>query len=264
MTVSAMASSDFVTLPSISLDELQDQAAFLTRRDRKYLVPTAGVETFVASLGDDIRILEIDGQRTFSYRTAYFEAEHFVSYLSALRQRPNRFKVRTRLYAETGRCLLEVKLRNARGQTVKHQIEHDPSQFRLLDADDRRWLASFDQVACHALTLTHCVTTSYRRSTFTLPNGAGRVTIDHDLAFTRPDGQHLNLPNLAIVETKGAGPPTVADRLLWRQGVRPQSISKFAISLSLLIPDLPANRWHRLRNRLDDAAVRTTVPPWEV
>jgi hypothetical protein len=38
--------------------------------------------------------------------------------------------------------------------------------------------------------------------------------------------------------------------VLWAHGHRPVSVSKFAAGLSLLTPELPANRWHRVHERL--------------
>ncbi|HWK79398.1 MAG TPA: hypothetical protein VNP95_01455, partial [Thermomicrobiales bacterium] len=62
------------------------------------------------------------------------------------------------------------------------------------------------------------------------------------------------------IETKGTGKPTSFDRLLWRHGIRPQAMSKFNVGLSLLVPELPANRWHRVRTRLDTLADRIPAP----
>jgi hypothetical protein len=50
--------------PSISLAELQAEAAFLTRSDRKYLVPVAALDQALAGLDPAVRVLEIDGRRS--------------------------------------------------------------------------------------------------------------------------------------------------------------------------------------------------------
>jgi hypothetical protein len=148
-----------------------------------------------------------------------------------------------------------VKVRDARGQTVKYRMTHDRERLNELTACEREWLQAFPQVREHAQTLRHHVTTVYRRSTLMLPGGAGRVTIDHDVEFVSPCGKRLALPSVAIVETKGPGKPTDADHVLWRQGHRPVSISKYTVGLSLLVPELPANHWHRVRGHLASIAV---------
>lgn len=54
------------------------------------------------------------------------------------------------------------------------------------------------------------------------------------------------MPGLVIVETKSGARPSDADRLLWAEGHRPQTISKYATGLAALRSHLPRNRWHRL------------------
>ncbi len=239
---------------SITLADLQQEAAFLTRRDRKYLLPVAEVPGILAIFGDTTRVLEIGGRRTFGYETTYFDNDSYVSYHGALRKRPNRFKVRVRSYLGSDICQLEAKVRDGRGNTVKHRMHHAEPGDRL-DEADRRWLEHLPQVAPYADSLAPCLTTMYRRSTLVLPEGAGRITFDRSLAFALPDGTQVSLPGVAIVESKGPGQPLPVDRLLWRHGYRPQSISKYALGLSLLLPELPANRWHRIRRDMQAIAV---------
>lgn len=241
-------------LPAISLAELQQEAAFLTRRDRKYLAPVGEVATMIAGIDHQTRVLEIEGRRVFGYHSPYFDDDGFSAYLRAARRRPNRFKVRTRLYTDSGLCMLELKVRDGRGMTVKHRIEHDPSAVDRLCGRDRDWLAAFPQVEPFADGVRHRMTTSYRRITLVLPEGNGRVTVDQDLAFELPNGRRVEIPSYSIVETKGHGLPTSFDRLLWANGHRPVSISKFAAGLSLLVPELPANRWRRVHAQLSAAA----------
>ena len=259
MTVAIALPGVLESLPSISLADLQDEAAYLTRKDRKYVLPASDVETMLDGIADEMRVLEIDGQRLFGYRTPYFDDHELTAYFKALGRRPSRFKVRTRLYEDSGLRLLEVKLRDGRGRTVKHRREHEAACLERLSEDECAWLGEFPEVADHAERLRHCLTTFYRRTTLMLPGGAGRITIDRDLMFCLPDGQGVALPTLAIVETKGPGKATVVDRRLWRCGHRPTSISKFTMGLGLLTPDLRANRWHRLRNQLSAIAEPTTL-----
>ncbi len=234
----------------ISLEEVQQDSAFLTRTDRKYLIPVERVESFLDALDPDARVLTIDGRRCFSYWSPYFDDEQRTSYLGGLRRRPNRFKVRTRLYCETGLCQLEVKVYSSRGQTIKHRVEHDAAELADLSNGERDWLDDFPQIGQTAPDLRHCLTTTYQRSTLVLPAGTGRVTIDRDVTFSAPGGDSVATPGWAIIETKGAGRPTTADLVLWRLGYRPVPMSKFAVGTSLLHPELPANRWHRVRGML--------------
>jgi hypothetical protein len=234
------------TLEPIDLAELVEAAALQTRRDRKYLVPTAVVADVIASAPPGTRALQIDGIRGFRYESTYFDTDDYDSYLRTARRRPNRFKVRTRSYVDTDDHMLEVKTRDRRGRTVKHRQPLASAGEGLSDVG-RQFIASVD----HTLPvdrLRPILTTAYRRATLLLPDAETRVTIDVDMQWRCPRHRTQH-SSLAIVETKTANQPSLIDRSLWALGHRPTTISKYCTGLALLEPDLPANRWHRILTR---------------
>ena len=237
-------------LPSIGLSRLQSEAAFLTRKDRKYIVPADRLAELLAAGEPGTKALEIDGQRTFGYATRYFDDDH-TAYFRALRGRPDRFKVRTRLYEGSGECQLELKLLDGRGRTVKSRFPHESGDLESLSTLDRAWLQSFDAVRMVAAQLAPSVATRYWRSTLVFPNGTGRLTVDQGLTFVGRDGNWRRLERYCVLETKGPGRPLPFDRLLWTAGFRPEPASKFALGVCLAHPELPDNRWHRLLGRLE-------------
>jgi len=243
------------SLAPIALRELQQEAAFLTRRDRKYIVPTEALGELLGTVEAGSRALEISEKRIFSYSTRYFDDAH-VAYYRVLRQRADRFKVRTRRYDDSGECLLEVKLLDGRGRTVKSRFPHEDGNLETLSSLDRAWLQSFTPVRSVARHLAPSVATHYRRSTLVFPNGSGRMTIDQGLTFIGGDEAWCRLDGLCVVETKGAGHPQPFDRRLWKAGYRPVPASKFALGVCLTNPELPDNRWHRLRGRLERSISR--------
>lgn len=234
----------------IYLDELQATASFLVRKDRKYIVPAASLATLLAEIDTGARVLEINGQRSFNYESLYFDTDDLQSYFRALRQRPDRFKVRVRVYTNSGLAFLEAKTRDHHGRTVKERRDRRGCSAPSLSEVEHRWLEAFAEIDHAARNLSHIVTTTYTRSTLVLPLGEGRVTIDSDLAFSRPDGTTVATPDIVILESKGSGHPTSVDRMLWEHRIRPVSISKYGCGLSLLADELPANRWHRVRTQL--------------
>lgn len=253
MTISTcqpVALAAVLTLPPMGLPELEAEAAFLTRKDRKYIVATDHLAELLFTVESGTRALQISGRRSFGYSTRYFDDAH-TAYFRALRKRPDRFKVRTRLYDDTGECQLEVKLLDGRGRTVKSRFPHEIGNLEILSPLDRAWLRSFDAVRPVATYLEPSVATHYRRSTLVFPKGSGRVTIDQGLTFIGRDGEWRRLEGHCVVETKGSGHPLPFDRVLWAAGFRPVAASKFALGVCLAHPDLPDNRWHRLRGRLE-------------
>lgn len=249
------------TRDPISLYELEESASFLTRKDRKYLLSYDLLKTILPHFDARARVLEFIGQRSFVYISHYFDTEDYHAYFGALHGRPNRFKVRVRHYHDSDLNFLEAKTRDSYGRTVKHRLNRDDCALPNFLPGETKWLAEHRQIGETATDLQHCITTTYSRTTLVLPGQEGRVTIDSDLVFSERDGESISLPSLVILESKGAGHPTSADRLLWRYGVRPVSMSKFACGVSLLSPELPSNRWHRVLTRLTQEAAPAHTHP---
>ncbi|MGD8149579.1 VTC domain-containing protein [Ornithinimicrobium sp. Y1694] len=266
MSQSAAIARAAADLAPISLGELEQEAALMTRTDRKYLVPLPVASRLLTALADDLRVLEIAGTRSSRYRSTYFETDGRESFRTAATGRRRRFKVRTRTYVESGTSFLEVKTLSARGQSSKVR--------RQIAARSRLGGAQVTSLGGDELTFVHQhldavgvprpegalqgrLSTSYSRTTLLVPSEGSRLTIDADLRWESP---HLpgisptdavsapkttHLQQLVVVETKSGARPGLADRFLWSQGQRPRRLSKYATGLALLTPDLPANRWHR-------------------
>ena len=231
-------------LQPIGLDELNSDASLLTRKDRKYIMPVSMVRSLVEQ--DDLRVLEIDGLRSFRYESVYFDTPERVSYLAAAHKRRRRFKVRTRSYLDSGLCSLEVKTRERRGLTEKHRLSHNIGKRLCLTEDALEFIDGFDTIAPLCERLEPVLTTRYRRTTLLEPSSMSRITIDTDLECEKTDGSSVALPGMAVVETKTSGRPCAVDHFLWSQHKRPVKISKYCTGLAALTPGLPANKWNRV------------------
>ena len=231
----------------IGLDEVIAIADLQTRRDRKYLLPSESALAILDGIG--ARALEIDGLRRFRYESIYFDTAAWDSYLGAARRRPRRFKVRTRTYLDSGECVLEVKVRDHRGNTVKHRHGYEGCSRDRLTAEGARFVGGVQAVAPHSRHLHPVLTVTYERSTLVLDQGWDRVTIDDGATWSADGEGCVELRGLTLVETKTAGPPSMVDRALWRAGHRPVTISKYCTGMALMHPELPANKWHRVLHR---------------
>ena len=246
-------------LDPITLDELVSRAGLQARVDRKYVLPQASLGALLESLPTSTQVLEIDGNRSFTYRSVYLDTPDLRSYHSAGRGQRRRFKVRGRGYLDSGESWLEVKTRAARGVTVKTRVPHADVEQDPLSHEGLTFVAR--AVETHHLpadvvpTLQPVLVTTYRRSTLYLPGGEGRPdsrgTLDTALAFGAPGSGDLayRAVGLAVVETKGGTAPSALDRQLWRMGYRPAAISKYAAGLSAVRGDLPDLKWHRTLRR---------------
>jgi hypothetical protein len=234
---------DSLRLEPVTLAELDALASLQTRRDRKYVVRRAELDGLLGELGGKARILEIDGSRTFRYRSVYFDTPDLALYLAAAHGLPRRAKVRTRTYVDADACVLEVKVRDGSGRTVKHRFPYFVDDaMRLTDAA-RRTIASIGApLAAGARGAT--LVTSFERATLLL-GANGRATIDVDLGFASVDGRSTHMEEVAVIETKSTHGATRLDRVLRAAGHRPHRFSKYGTGLAAVRPDLPSHRWRR-------------------
>lgn len=241
------------TLAPIGLDELVAEAALLTRVDRKYVLSSVEAETVLAALPRDTRVLTIDGRTAFTYESHYFDTPDLLSYRLAALGRRRRFKLRTRSYVDTAAAFLELKTRGARSTTVKERIEYDFDARDALSPDGLEYasegLRPLGLARASELELQATLATRYRRTTLLAPDGGGRATVDAALAWELADGTRMRTPGLVIIETKSGLRTGDLDRLLWRHGIRPSSISKYGTGLAAMRPDLPSNKWTRVLRR---------------
>lgn len=231
--------------PTVTLDELEEQAALQTRVDRKYLLPLDDLSALLEALPRGTRVLQIDGHRSFAYASTYFDTVDLRCYHDAARRRRRRFKVRTRLYTDSGLCRLEVKTRGARHHTVKTAIPYHGCDADRLTPAAAALITSQTGSSTWAEALRPTLRTRYRRTTFVLPDEPGRLTVDVDLEADDPHDRQARVEGWAIVETKGGPSPGPADRILWRLGHRTTKVSKYGVGLALLHPDLHAHKWNR-------------------
>lgn len=239
-------------LPPVDLESVNSTSQLLTRTDRKYVVPLPDLGALVSGVRG-LRVLEIDDRRAFRYESTYFDTTDLTSWAGSAHPRRRRWKVRTRLYADTGEQWLEVKTRSGRGETVKERMPCHSSSSEELSAEATAWvgerLAGAGVRGVDAGGLVATLRTAYRRTTLLLPDGGGRATVDGDLHWSSASGS-VGLDGALVVETKS--PPGSAgplDRRLWALGHRPVRISKYGTGLALLTPELPRNRWHRVVTR---------------
>lgn len=236
-------------LPPVDLDEVMRTAALQTRVDRKYLLSRRAFERLSGCL-TGLAALQIDGRRVFDYESVYFDTADLQLYREHRQGRRLRYKVRTRSYLDSGECLLEVKVKGRRGETVKERTPYPVQRHTVLDRDAMAFAADVLRRHCDrapAVGLGAAAVSRYRRATLVDPGEGSRITLDVDLSFERPWHARggVRSPDLVILETKSRT-GTQVDRLLRSAGVRPVSMSKYCLGVTLLQPQLPGYRWNRM------------------
>lgn len=188
----------------VSLTALEERAALLRRIDNKYAVSSEQFARLAARLSDH-QILEIDGRRAFAYRTTYFDTPELRCFVDHIENRVPRFKARSRLYEDTGKCVFEVKLKRTADETDKRQIDYSGEDGRRLTADAAECLKSAlaDQGLDAPDDLEATLTTAFDRVTLAAREQPERLTCDFGVCLIGPDGDAAPLHrDLILVETK--------------------------------------------------------------
>jgi hypothetical protein len=151
--------------------------------------------------------------------------------------------VRSRLYADGGKSVFELKVKNDDDETIKEHREGDDHSFGELNDEVRAFLA--DKLEEHTGQklpddLRHTLTTRFRRGTLVERDGAQRITFDVDLELAAPDGRLVRLEEtVVLVETKSSGDAGRTDELLAARGIGEVSMSKYRAGVGLLVADAP-------------------------
>jgi hypothetical protein len=223
-------------LAAIGLEELEARAALQRRTDRKYVLPTDRLE-LLTELRDDHLALEIEGRRLSAYDSVYFDTPDLRCYADHVAGRRPRFKIRSRLYAETGVCSLEIKIAQEVGETAKHHLDYAERDHGTLTPEGRDFVAETlgDQAPAE---LGPTLRTTFRRATIAARDGDERITADADLRLARPDGASMRLrDDLVLVEAKSADGDAPFDRLMQSAGIEEVSLSKYKTGIGLLVAD---------------------------
>lgn len=243
-----MLAEPLQAIEPISLDGVQAIAALQTRLDRKYLLPVSAFESLISDLSSSFRVLEIDGLRTFGYRSIYFDTPELALFHQHLQRRRRRYKVRTRVYLDSGLTMLEVKSKGHRGLTVKDRTPHPLVDCEQLGGGEG-FVATNIADATLASSLRPVLETRYRRSTLLHEASGSRITCDVGLVCSANGRQRGARTDEVLVETKslsGAGP---ADHWMRDRGIRPHEVSKYCVGVSLLYPGVRSNPWRRTLRR---------------
>lgn len=221
----------------ISLQALNLKAAMLERQDNKYVVRAEVLQRAVSELAGLFDVLEIDGQRAFTYDTCYFDDTDRRSYHDHHQGRRQRAKVRVRRYVDAGLCFVEVKLKDKRGATVKKRLPYDPGKYGTLDTDamahvERTYSALYGRAFDR--TLEPVLQMSYRRITLVAREGGERMTVDTGIRFHGAADHCGPEDDVLIVETKSANGRGLADAVLRGLHQHPTNgCSKYCVGMSL-------------------------------
>ncbi|GAB3662775.1 polyphosphate polymerase domain-containing protein [Nocardioides korecus] len=257
MNATAVVEDAVAGLVGLSLEQVNERAALMTRVDRKYFVDAATLAAFFERTEGRFAVLDIEGRRLMGYHSTYFDTADMDTYRDHLKGRRRRYKVRLRTYTDTGTHFLEVKHKGLRAVTRKTRVPYtgdlDLSAPPPVLGDRGHAFVStiVDGAYRQRLPgrLSPSFSTTNRRATLVSLVDDARVTFDVDVYLTDSSGVagYANLRSgYAMVETKSGRGASFADRALRELGVRPVKVSKYCAAVALHRRDLPSAPWRRV------------------
>lgn len=220
----------------ISLDALNAKAAMLERNDNKYIMPAERLRPALNALTGAFDVLEIKGQRAFSYATLYFDDAERRGYYDHHQRRRKRCKARVRHYVDADFSFLEVKLNEQRATTAKRRMKIDAPLSQLdegcMDFVRACYRESYDD-EFHK-TLEPVLLIRYQRITLVAKVGGERLTIDTGLNFEGTERKQAARPDMFIIETKSVRGNGIADKIFRTLHAQPtKRVSKFCIGMAV-------------------------------
>ena len=223
----------------VALETFRDASAELVaartlqqRVDRKYLLPKQALNSLLAGLCADFRVVRAEGRLAATYDSQYFDTPDRQMYEDHRRGRGRRHKVRIRHHLERRLSFLEVKSKSANGRTSKARLGR-PFGDAELDEDGLAFIEAHAPFRAGLLIPT--VSAAFRRITLVGEQTDERITIDWDLEL-RDDRQRERLPHVAIAEIKQGGYSnyTHAIRVFRGLHIRETAVSKYCLATARL------------------------------
>lgn len=226
----------------ISLSEME-AVSLLRRVDTKFLLSSRQLWQALAVLPKHYRVLQIEARRLHRYHNLYFDSPDFLLYHQHQRGQRQRYKLRTRQYADTQQVYLEVKRKNNRDQTIKSRL---PGQrfYEQISAMPSDFLAA--HLPYPASDWQPVLWNDFMRLTLVSTRTIERLTLDLNLAFSN-GWQQIGLPSLVVAEVKQEkfSIHSAFMRQMRAMKVQPQRFSKYCQGVLLFYPQAKANRFKR-------------------
>ncbi|MBK9125835.1 MAG: polyphosphate polymerase domain-containing protein [Chloroflexi bacterium] len=235
----------------VSLAEMT-AAALLDRVDTKFTMTVDQLDSVLARLMSDYRVLSIDGTRICQYSTVYFDTPDFDIYMQHHNGWSDRYKVRARRYVDTNVAFFEIKHRTNRNRTIKSRIPLGDVD-DALDGTADSFLDSHSLY--HACDLEPKLWNDYLRITLVGLRHVERVTLDLNVAFAWGTSRTL-LDGIVIAEVKQPRISRMSPFIqqMRRLGVRPASMSKYCTGVARLYPNVKSNNFKPMLRRIEKLA----------
>lgn len=224
----------------ISLEEME-AVSLMDRRDGKYLLQEGQLNSILEVLLDSYNILQIEGDRVFTYETLYYDSPDKNLYLWHHNKKLNRTKVRYRRYVENNQSFLEVKKKTNKDRTQKKRIPVNeiPSL-----AEEEIKLFIEKHFPDNSFELIPQLWVYFQRFTLVSHLMNERITVDRFLSYKLAD-RTIACQGVVVIENKRDGQlrNTPLLNILNELKIHESGMSKYCIGTALLNEDLKRNNF---------------------
>jgi hypothetical protein len=193
---------------ALTLTELNAQASYLKRIDRKFLLTKNQFAEILEDLKDDFQVLDIAGRKVFSYDNVYMDTNDYLFYNQHQDKENRRTKIRTRLYKDSDMAFFEFK-QKINGITQKFRYQFPSEEHGQMTKGKTRFFEGVWQSMYNgdpkAPFIFPSIQTTYKRITLVEKQGGERLTIDFSiktLDLRDELASDIKLKNLVIIESK--------------------------------------------------------------
>lgn len=221
-----------------------EAVALQDRTDTKYAMTLRQWQLVLPALRESYQVLDVDGVRLSAYQTLYFDTPDFALFRRHQTGRPERCKIRSRRYVDSGLAFLEVKFKTRQDRTLKRRLR-TPSLVTGRTPDVEAFLG--DCLPQGVPPLEPKLWNEFTRITLVNRRRPERLTIDLNVRFFH-DHDAIALPGIVVAEVKQAGRQHDSEfmRLMQAQHVRPTAFSKYCLGVAVLYPAVPHNHFKPL------------------
>lgn len=249
----------------ISLKEMSS-VQLMNRVDTKYIIPVNALPLFLEEAKRYYYCQDINGVRSASYDTVYFDTKDVEMYTDHHNRKKTRIKIRKRCYVDSDLAFLEIKQKNNKGRTNKIRIRtiFEPS----FDSNESTPFIE-KNTKYKREDLIPQVNVRFNRITLVNKEKSERLTIDYDIRFNNLVHHNQGgIPEMCIVEIKQSGYCFSHFKdILKKHQIHRYNMSKYCLGTILTNPEAKYNFFKKKLHYISKtthSTIKTDNPKLEI
>ena len=229
-------------LDQIVLSDME-KVKLMNRMDTKYWFEHSNLQPIIDSISSQYYLLHIGGNSQMTYATTYFDTGTNSLFGAHHNGKLNRYKIRKRIYMDSGIAFLEIKFKNNKGKTRKSRIPTEVNNMQLSN-EDINFIQS--KSPYNGNELSTALINEFTRITLVNKNFQERCTIDTDISYIHKNKRY-ELKNLVIVEIKSDGKPSHSPLVMALRDhrLKASGFSKYCVGRTLTDNSLKSNSFKK-------------------